>query len=135
MKTKESIQQMATQKKDEVKQLKEQFQAREVQINKMIECMNKLMETAGDKQPKTLATPEAPTKNWWTKNLRNYDADGKYKGEVNKGGYCWSCGLDPKGKNHDSKTYKNKKDGHQDNATRNDRKGGRLSNKPAGFQL
>ncbi len=123
---------MATQTKDEVKQLKEQLQAREVQINKMIECMNKLMETAGEKQPKTPATSEEPKKAWW---LRNYDANGKYKGDVNKGAYCWSCGFDPKGANHDSKTCKNKKDGHQDNATRNDRKGGRLSNMPAGFQL
>ena len=131
---KESIQQMATQTKDEVKQLKEQLQAREVQINKMIECMNKLMESAGEKQPKTPATPEEPKKSWWV-DQPNYDANGKYKGDVNKGAYCWSCGFDPKGKNHDSKTCKKKKDGHQDNATRNDRKGGRLSNMPAGFQL
>jgi hypothetical protein len=128
---KESIQQMATQMKDEVKQLKEQLQARDVQINKMMECMNKLMEATGDKKPKTPATP---TRHWKT-GLRNYNVDGNYKGEVNKGGYCWSHGFNPKGKTHDSKTCKHKKEGHQDDATRSDQKGGRTYNSPPGFQL
>ena len=40
---KECIQQMAAQTKDEVKQLKEQLQARDAQIDKLMECMNKIL--------------------------------------------------------------------------------------------
>ena len=30
------------------------------------------------------------------------------------GGYCWSHGFNPLGKEHNSKTYKNKKDVHSE---------------------
>ena len=54
----------------------------------------------------------------------------------NVGGYCHSCGFDPVGKGHCSKTCKKKcQPGHKDNATINDRMGGSVAFKPEGFSL
>lgn len=48
----------------------------------------------------------------------------------NKGGYCWTHGFNPNGKVHDSKSCKNKADGHKDGATKTDRQDGSVANKP-----
>jgi hypothetical protein len=55
----------------------------------------------------------------------------------NIAGYCYSCGFDPIGKGHTSKTCKskNKLAGHDEAATKTDRKGGSVANKPADFVL
>ena len=54
---------MAAQTKDEVKQLKEQLQARDTQIDKLMECMNKLLEDTYDKKPKTPTKESTVPKN------------------------------------------------------------------------
>ena len=55
----------------------------------------------------------------------------------NIGEYCFSCGFDPIGKGHTSKMCKSKKKlaGHDETATRTDRKGGSVANKPVDFSL
>ena len=55
----------------------------------------------------------------------------------NIGGYCYSCGFDPIGKGHTSKTCKSKTKlaGHDEAATKCDRRGGSVANKPADFVL
>ena len=53
----------------------------------------------------------------------------------NQGAYCWTCGFNPVGAGHTSKTCKNKAAGHDDTATVNDRKGGSTANKPSDMTL
>ena len=50
---------------------------------------------------------------------------------ANMGAYCWTCGYNPIGKGHTSKTCKNKAPGHKDEATVANRMGGSEANKPA----
>ncbi len=120
---------MASQTKDEVKQLKEQIQAREAQIDKLMECMNKVLPAKGGKapmEPKKIRPGSKP-----------YDNDGNYVGPISKGCYCWSHGFDPRCENHNSKTCLefHRKPGHKEDAAQTDRKGGSTRNAPPEFEL
>ena len=71
------------------------------------------------------------TKVDWDNSIRDIDI----RGMCNIGGYCWSCGFDPMGRYHGGRKFRDKADGDKDKATKTNRMGGSVENKPIHVQL
>ena len=67
----------------------------------------------------------------WDSSTRNM----AIRGMCNIGGDCGMCGFDPVGRYHDGRNCKDKAEGHKDKATKNNRIGGSVENKPTHVQL
>lgn len=87
-------------------------------------------QTERDDNWKRTKYPECTTIDW-----DNSTRDMAIRGMCNIGGYCWTCGFDPMGRYHGGRQCKNKAAGHKDKATKTNRMGGSVENKPTHVQL